>query len=143
VRGTLSHDNQLCMTGCGDLETAQHLFLSCPRFASLCDIVRSWLDLYSADPYYLQEHACYLVCLFIRRFASTSIFFAASLALCYVWVLCNERNHRIFKNIVTPIHQLLDKMKLFSFWWMKPTNINIRHNFHMWWSSPFVCLDIG
>jgi hypothetical protein len=32
-RNIIPHDSQLCVTGCGGLETAQHLFLSCPVFA--------------------------------------------------------------------------------------------------------------
>ena len=57
MRCILSHDNQLCVTGGGGLETAQHLFLSCPYFASLWSLVGSWLGVCSTDPYYLQEHA--------------------------------------------------------------------------------------
>jgi len=57
VRGILSHDNQLCVTRCGGLETAQHFFLSCPCFAFLRGLVRSSLGVCSVDPYYLHEHA--------------------------------------------------------------------------------------
>jgi hypothetical protein len=32
-------------------------------------------------------------------------------------------------------HQLLDKVKLHSFWWVKVYNANIGLIFHMWWSS--------
>jgi hypothetical protein len=56
------------------------------------------------------------VCLFIRRFASKLVFFAASLALLHLGFCGMKGIHRIFKNIDTPINQLLDKVKLFFYW---------------------------
>jgi len=38
VHDIISHENQLCVTGCGDIETAQHLFLSSP-FWLLCRVL--------------------------------------------------------------------------------------------------------
>jgi len=35
ARGMLGHDAQLCVVGCGEVETAQHLFVSCPIFSEL------------------------------------------------------------------------------------------------------------
>jgi len=32
ARGMLTQDAQLCVSGCGKMETAQHLFVSCPIF---------------------------------------------------------------------------------------------------------------
>jgi len=140
VGNIISHDNQLCVTGCGGLETDHHLFLSCPCFASLWGLARSWLDISATDPSHLHKHAIQLTYssggLRVRRS------FLPHVWLCFVWVLWNERNNQIFKNIESPILHLLDKVKLHSFWWMKTTNINIRLSFHLWWSCPFVCLGI-
>jgi len=57
VQDIISHDNQLCVNGCGGLETTQHLFLSCPCFTSLWGLARSWLGISTADLSHLQEHA--------------------------------------------------------------------------------------
>jgi len=56
ARDIISHDNQLCVTGWGQSKTAQHLFLSCPCFASLWGLTRSWLGISMAYPTYLHEH---------------------------------------------------------------------------------------
>jgi hypothetical protein len=42
----------------------------------------------------------------------------------------------------SPLTQLLDKVKLYSFWWLKTTNISLISNYHSWWSSPFTCLGM-
>jgi len=44
---------------------------------------------------------------------------------------------------ISLIYRFLDKVKLDSFVSMKATNINIRLNFHIWWSNLFICLCIG
>jgi hypothetical protein len=40
------------------------------------------------------------------------------------------------------VHQLLDKVKLFSYRWMRTTDITLATNVHCWWSSPLLCLGI-
>ncbi|MCH80856.1 70 kDa peptidyl-prolyl isomerase [Trifolium medium] len=55
-RNIISHDSQLCVSGCGGLETSHHLFLSCPVFAPLWCLVKSWIGISSADPDLLQDH---------------------------------------------------------------------------------------
>jgi hypothetical protein len=49
TRNIISHDTCLCVNGCGTLETANHLFLSCPVFAPLWNLVRSWIGVVSID----------------------------------------------------------------------------------------------
>ncbi|MCH87520.1 glutamate-gated kainate-type ion channel receptor subunit GluR5 [Trifolium medium] len=56
ARNIISQESQFCVTGCGDVETAQHLFLSCPVLAPLWGLVRSWIGMSSADPVSLQDH---------------------------------------------------------------------------------------
>ncbi|KAK2402105.1 hypothetical protein QL285_051652 [Trifolium repens] len=43
ARGIISPEAHLCVTGCGGIETAQHIFISCSTFASLWGLVRSWI----------------------------------------------------------------------------------------------------
>ncbi|GAU40500.1 hypothetical protein TSUD_189820 [Trifolium subterraneum] len=43
TRGILPLTAQLCVSGCGEVETAQHLFLSCSMFGSLWSLVSSWI----------------------------------------------------------------------------------------------------
>ena len=60
--------------------------------------------------------------------------------LACVWVVWTERNHKLFRGTSrTPI-QMLDKIKLYSFRWLKATNVTLASNCHSWWSSPRLCL---
>ncbi|GAU24552.1 hypothetical protein TSUD_148930 [Trifolium subterraneum] len=46
----------LCVSGCGDIESAQHIFLSCNTFGSLWSFVRSWIGFSAADPQSVPDH---------------------------------------------------------------------------------------
>jgi hypothetical protein len=118
VCSIISLEAQHCVSGCGSMiKTAQHLFLSCPYFGSLWGLVWAWLGISVADPFHFQEH-------FIR-FAYSSggsrvlRNFMQLVLLCWMCILWNERNNRIFKNKESTIHQLLEKVNLHSFRWMK------------------------
>jgi hypothetical protein len=61
----------------------------------------------------------------------------------YVWVMWNERNQWLFRNSECTLLQLLDKVKLCSYRWVKTMNINLVSNYHSWWSNLFTCLGIN
>ncbi|XP_045830878.1 uncharacterized protein LOC123922177 [Trifolium pratense] len=44
TRGILFEAGNHCVSGCGEVETAQHLFLSCSTFGVLWSLVSSWID---------------------------------------------------------------------------------------------------
>jgi hypothetical protein len=62
--------------------------------------------------------------------------------LACVWVVWNERNLLVFWNSENIVHQLLDKVNLFSYRWLQTTDITLATNFHRWWSSSLLCLSI-
>jgi hypothetical protein len=55
VRGILGSDVHLCVSGCGEVETAQHLFVSCPIFRDLWQHVRAWIG-GGVDPFDISDH---------------------------------------------------------------------------------------
>ncbi|KAK2373612.1 hypothetical protein QL285_074640 [Trifolium repens] len=55
-RGILAPDLHDCVTGCGGIETARHLFLSCSTFGSLWAQVRSWIGFSAVDAFSLSDH---------------------------------------------------------------------------------------
>jgi hypothetical protein len=63
--------------------------------------------------------------------------------LASVWVVWTERNHRLFRGSANTTHQLLDKIKLFSFRWLKATSVTLASNCHSWWSSLLPWLGIA
>jgi len=48
----------------------------------------------------------------------------------------------LFKNKEKSIPQLLDKVNMLSFIWLKTNYGNFILGYHSWWLCPFVCLDI-
>jgi len=56
-RGVIPLEAQMCVAaGCGFQETENHLFLSCPLFDQIWQLVRNWLCVYSADHYNIVDH---------------------------------------------------------------------------------------
>ncbi|KAK2396169.1 hypothetical protein QL285_057836 [Trifolium repens] len=139
-RGILAPDLQDCVTCCGGIETTRHLFLSCSTFGSLWALVRYWIGFSAVDAFSLSNH-------FVQFTYSTGGLrarrsFLQLVWLACVWVVWSERNHRIFRNSEHIVHQLLDKVKLFSYRWMRTTDVTLATNSHCWWSSPLLCLGI-
>ncbi|KAK2360207.1 hypothetical protein QL285_085498 [Trifolium repens] len=140
TRGILSPDLDTCVTGCGGAESAQHLFLTCGTFGSLWPLVRAWIGFSSADPLSLSDHFVQ----FTHSAGGPRVrrSFLQLVWLACVWVVWNERNLRVFHNSENSVHQLLDKVKLFSYRWLRTTNITLASNTHCWWSTPLTCLGI-
>ncbi|MCH93831.1 kinesin-like protein, partial [Trifolium medium] len=102
------------------VETAQHLFLTCPVFAPLWSLIRTWVDIFSVDPFLLQDHFVQFTHSAGGPRARRS--FLQLLWLCCIWVVWHERNSRIFKAKKSTVHQMLDKIKAHSLWLMKAFN---------------------
>jgi len=49
-RGVIPLDAQLCISGCGHHERAEHLIIHCLTFGSLWQLVKSWIGVYSVGP---------------------------------------------------------------------------------------------
>jgi len=78
VRGIIPHEAQLCVIGCGGVETTQHLFLFCNIFSSLWNLVRSWISFSSLDLQHISAHFVY----------STGGFKARRSFLQLIWLSC-------------------------------------------------------
>jgi hypothetical protein len=74
ARGIISPEAHFCVSGCGGLESAQHLFLSCSTFGSLWALVRAWIGFSSVDAHSLPDH------LLSWRSPRSTVFPAARLA---------------------------------------------------------------
>ncbi|GAU10981.1 hypothetical protein TSUD_112740 [Trifolium subterraneum] len=113
ICGIITLEAQSCVAGCGDMETAQHLFISCSIFGSLSSLVRSWIGLSSVDPHDLTDH--FLQFTYSSGSLSRRRSFLQFICLVCVWVLWNERNQRLFRNSEQSLPQLLDKVKLHAY----------------------------
>lgn len=56
IRGVIPADDILCVSGCGHVETAEHLFLSCFTFAQLWQQVRDWIGFYGVNSNNIANH---------------------------------------------------------------------------------------
>ena len=140
-RGILSGAVAGCLSGCGDIETSQHLFISCDFYGTLWHKVRSWLGVSGPDPLNVSDH-------FFQFTHSAGGLRARRSFMQLVWLLCawiiwNNRNQRLFNNTGSSIDQLLDKVKRYSLWWLKVSNVTFVYGFTFWWSSLMACLGIG
>jgi len=130
----------MCVSGCGNAESATHLFLHCHVFGSLWYHIRSWIGVSGVDSENIREH-------FHQFIHYTSHSKARRSFLQLLWLLCirlmwNERNNRLFNNTETSIEQLLDKVKFHSLWWLKANKITFVYDSQNWWSNSLLCLSI-
>jgi hypothetical protein len=124
---------RFCVSGCGDSESAQHLFLSMA-------LVRSWIGFSAVDTHTLPDHFVQFTYSAGGLRARRS--FLQLIWLACVWVIWNERNHCLFNNAESPMSLLLDKIKMFSYRWLKTTTVTLSSNYHSWWLNPLLCLGI-
>ncbi|XP_045830886.1 uncharacterized protein LOC123922185 [Trifolium pratense] len=139
-RAILSSEAHLCVSGCGEVETSQHLFLSCSTFGALWSLVSSWIGSSLVTAQTLSDH-------FVQFTGSAGGLrarhsFMQLIWLACVWVVWTERNHRLFRGSANSLHCMLDKIKTFSFRWLKATSSTLALNCHSWWSSPMLCLGL-
>jgi len=140
-RGVISSEASLCVSGCGTLESAQHLLLSCSTFASLRPLVRDWIGFMGVDSNVLSDHFVQFV--HSRGGSKARKSFLQLIWLLCAWVLWTERNNRLFNNTVTRITRLLDKVKYLSLGWLEAKKATFMFGTNRWWSSPFQCMGIS
>ncbi|PNX56356.1 receptor-like kinase, partial [Trifolium pratense] len=56
IRGILSSAAHFCVSGCGEAESAQHLFISCSTFGSLWTLVCTWIDISPTASTSIRDH---------------------------------------------------------------------------------------
>ncbi|GAU35285.1 hypothetical protein TSUD_274870 [Trifolium subterraneum] len=139
-RGILSEGDSHCVTGCGVVESAQHVFISCSSFGSLWTLISSWVGSAPVLAQTLPDH-------FVQFSSSAGGSRSRRSVMQFIWLACvwvvwTERNHRCFTgSAIAPLH-LMDKIKTFSFRWLTAKSCTLAINYHSWWSSPMLCLGL-
>jgi hypothetical protein len=152
---------QRCWVNLVFIPLLQFLFV---RFDRPSDL---WIDFLSVDSQTLFDHFLQVTVLsevsvradlffslyesffFEETKLATQIGIWVILCVCVVWY---ERNRHLFQNSECTIAQLSNKVKLYSYWWMKSTNVSIVTNYHncgpiplhVWTSFGFtwlLCID--
>ena len=137
ARGILLQEAQMCVACCGEVETAHRLFVSCTVFCELWHLVREWIGVSGVDPFDIATHFHQFTYL-----AGGSINIRSFMQL--LWLMCVWiRNNRLFKNEVKSMYQLLEKVKIHAYWWMKAANAMYVLGVHSWLTCPIACLGTG
>jgi len=138
LAGIIQHEDQLCVSGCGEQENNDHLILNCGVFAQLWQLVWNWLHVYTTLPSNIEDH--------FLQFGSASgharsrcysmfmIWFATS------WIIWKEINNRIFRGQENTTLKLLENIKLLSFWWRKANCVYFPYQFYDWCQNLLLCL---
>jgi len=141
VRGMLAQDAQLCVSGCGEVESVQYLFVSYPIFNDIWHHVRAWIGVSGVDPFDIVDH--FVQFTYLLGGATKMRSFMQLLWLLCVWVLWSERNNKSFNNTENSIHWLVEKVQTHSYWWMKAASVVHVLGVHSWFACPLLCLGIS
>ncbi|CAJ2656620.1 unnamed protein product [Trifolium pratense] len=95
IRGILSAEDHQCVSGCGEVESAQHLFLSCSTFGALWSLVSSWIGSSLVTAHTPSDHFAQFTDSAGGSRARRS--FMQLIWLAVVWVVWTERNHILFR----------------------------------------------
>jgi hypothetical protein len=140
-RGLLHPQAWHYVFGCGQVEDARHLFLSCSFTASLWPLLRLWIGFEVAGHQSISDH--FIQFIFSIGGLESRRSFLQLIWLLATWILWNERNNRLFNNKECNILQLLDEVKYYSLWWLKAKKATFGFGDHLCWTSPLSSLGIG
>lgn len=140
-RQVLDVEAQFCVADCGFLETSNHLFLHCNFSGSVWNVIVNWLGVVTVMPNDVQWHFIQFSLLGGVSRSKHSILQVIWFAT--MWEIWKERNNRIFNAKVSSVIQVVDKIKLLTYKWLKVKFVTLPFNYHGWWLSPFTLLGIG
>jgi len=136
----LSVEEATCVSCCGSIETASHLFLGCDVLRALWSHVWLWLVISSVSSSDLHQHFTQFITMAgLPTF--THIFFKI-IWFTSVWVLWKERNDRVFNSKTSTSFTLIEKVKLTSFLWLKSKQATFSYNYHDWWKQSLLCMGV-
>jgi len=114
-RHVLQPNDNLCVGGCGNFETANHLFIGWNLFGSVWYLIYHWLDISFVCPALINDH--FIQFIKLTGMPRSSHIYFKFIWLASTWAIWKDRNNRIFKNLVINPHIILEKVKLHSFLW--------------------------
>jgi hypothetical protein len=140
-QNVLDFEAQTRVDGCGIVETSNHLFLRCTLFGSVWNFISQWLGVVTVMPSDVKGHFDQF-----RHLGGASKSRQSLLQVIWcatMWEIWKERNNRIFNEKNSSIMQVVDRIKLLTFKWLKVKFASLPFNYHGWWLSPFMLLGIG
>jgi len=125
------------ISGCGLQKLENHLFVSCNLFGQIWQLVWNWICVHLVDPSNIVDH--------FHQFGTSSGYAESMCSFMYLiwfassWLIWKERNDRLFRGKKNSLVQLLENVKLLSFWWFKIKIVVFHYSFHNWLQNLFLC----
>ena len=116
AHGILTHDAHLCVTGCGEIETAKYSFF----LVQLSGI----FGIQSVIGQVFQWSILIIFLIILFSLLIRQVGWLCGDHLCSSFVFYVERNNRLFSHKENIVDQLLDKVKIHSYWWVKAPDVN-------------------
>ncbi|XP_024640724.1 uncharacterized protein [Medicago truncatula] len=140
-RHVLGVDDQYCVGGCGLVETSNHLFLHCNIFGSVWNYIFQWIGIATVMPF--DVTGLFKQFTLLGGFSKSRQSILQVIWFATLWEIWKERNNRFFNSKDSPIIEVVDRIKLLTFKWLKVQYANLPFNYHGWWLSSFSILGIG
>jgi hypothetical protein len=138
-RGILNSYDILCSAGgCDKTESTSHLFLECVTSRELWNNVCTWLGISLVMPLHLRHHL--LQFSKMAGWSRSSHLFFTTIWFASIWVLWKERNYRVFQHTASNSVALIEKVKLYTFLWLKSKHASFCYSFTDWWKHPTLCM---
>ena len=139
-RQVVQPNDNLCVGGCGFIETTDHLFIGSDLFGSVWFLVCHWLGFSFVFPGSIMDHYFqFIPSAGLPRFTH---FYLKVIWLACVWAIWNERNNQVFKTVVIDPLSIVEKVKLNSFLWLSSNFVPIAFGLHDWWRHPVLCMSV-
>lgn len=133
----LQPNDSMCVGGCGNIETTNHL-IECNLFTNVWYLICHWLEISFVYPGHIKE--LYLQFTQLAGMPRASYSYLKVIWLASVWTIWKDRNNCVFKNAVIDPHNIFDKVKQTSFLWLSSNFIPLAFSFHDWWRHPLLCM---
>jgi len=112
-RGILQDDAQMCVVGCDQPKSAEHLFTRCSLVGSLWSDILGWIGFQIAHMGNVSDH--FLQFETLARFLKSKRSLVTLIWCATSWTLWKERNNRIFQSKVSTVSKLIDNLSFFLF----------------------------
>lgn len=126
----------MCISSCDQLESVGHLFLDIPLFGSLWYDIYRWLDIVIVCPINMLDHLNQFG-YFVGISKSHRIWMFMIWCAC-IWIIWKGRNNKKISDKPASTLQLIDIVKLISFWWLKAKILKIVFDYHRWGINPLI-----
>jgi hypothetical protein len=136
-RRMLQLDQQTCVMCNRCIESASHLFLHCDYAAKVWYALTKWLGIYLiVPPNISMSFAMWATCVSNKKGKAVMCMIWNA----FIWILWKVRNDYVFKNKVTNIEEMVDRVKLVSWQWFIGRLAKSPCLLYEWEWSPIDCM---